>query len=272
MNFSAKFYGEHYVNSVTQRFVNKVWWLNNLNGLDDTKTHFVLPNGCHNIALIEGSGARVNTRKESYYLASGTYLASQMTAKVAVELSAKTKITLIQLQPWTLSMIFGLIWNGTADLVERIDGQFFGPTVSLDTNKKPGVEKLVLELDEHFMEFSNSCGRSLIESICNEILAIKGICKVVDIVSNYESSARTIQLAFKASTDLTLKQYIDIIKLRAAVDSISCDTDKSASVTRIAMDYHYFDQTHFIKSFKRIVKVTPSKFDKRSFLLSKIKA
>lgn len=265
-----EFYKEFSVTSGAQRFINKIWRLNNTSS-KAIEPKSILPNGCQNIAIVDGSGAHVRTRDANYYLAPGCYLCAQMTAKVEVVLSGDTKITLIQLHPWTLSALIDFEMDNFIDQIEKVSDSFLDQKIRLHAENQEELNRLILSINERFSEIGSVCIERLVEKICKDILWARGECKVADLVNKYECSMRTIQILFKRTTGLRLKQYIDIIRMRSAVDSIVGDSEEQGKVTRVAMEHQYYDQTHFVKSFRKIVKLTPSEFDRDNFILSDIK-
>jgi len=59
-------YSEHYVSKKTERFVNKIWCLDNSIGDSVIENKLVLPNGCFNLAFIEGDLIEVHTSTNKY--------------------------------------------------------------------------------------------------------------------------------------------------------------------------------------------------------------
>ena len=97
-------YSEHYVTPKAERFVNKIWCLDNSIGESLIENKLVLPNGCFNLAIVSGNAIEVHTSKNKYEMNEGVYFCSQMTNKVLVNIQPKTKVTIMQLHSWTLSM------------------------------------------------------------------------------------------------------------------------------------------------------------------------
>ncbi|WP_394774133.1 DUF6597 domain-containing transcriptional factor [Flavobacterium sp.] len=97
-------YSEYYVSEKCERFVNKIWCLDNSIGESLIENKLVLPNGCFNLAIVSGNSIQVHTSKQKYEMNEGFYFCSQMTNKVLVNIQPKTKVTIIQLHAWTLSM------------------------------------------------------------------------------------------------------------------------------------------------------------------------
>lgn len=83
-------YSEHYVTPKAERFVNKIWCLDNSIGESLIENKLVLPNGCFNLAIVTGNVIEVHTSKNKYEMNEGIYFCSQMTNKVLVNIQPKT--------------------------------------------------------------------------------------------------------------------------------------------------------------------------------------
>jgi len=60
---------------------------------------------------------------------------------------------------------------------------------------------------------------------------------------------------FKKAYSITPKQFITILRANLAKDKI-----KEANISMLALDYGFFDQSHFNKNFKKIFAYPPKKF------------
>jgi AraC-like DNA-binding protein len=72
--------------------------------------------------------------------------------------------------------------------------------------------------------------------------------------------------AFAAS--VTPKQFSRLIQLRNAVDDMAYPQNGAAMLTRLAYTHNFYDQAHFINTFRDIVKTLPSKFDQTAYVLA----
>ena len=116
-----KLYSEHYVSKICERFVNKIWCLDNSIGESRIENKLVLPNGCFNLAIVSGNAIEVHTSKKKYEMNQGFYFCSQMTNKVLVNIEPKTKVIIIQLHAWTLSFFPNYDLNNFTDSIIKID-------------------------------------------------------------------------------------------------------------------------------------------------------
>jgi AraC-like DNA-binding protein len=265
-----KLYSEYYLSKKAERFVSKIWVLDNSQNNQSVKHKEVLPNGCFNLALVTGEGMEVIIKKRCHKLVTGIYINAQLTQKVILNIQPKTKIILIQLHAWTLSLFATYDLTKFRDTVVPISS---GDLPFLDNIKHAfydDVNKVIELTNKNFEELSdNNPEKTLAELMCiNTALENEKILKTIKGV-NY--SNRALQIQFKKSTGLTRKQYSKLINLRKTVDYISQPDNETSTLTSIAYKSGYFDQTHFIKIFKEIVKITPKKFETQSYFLSLIR-
>ncbi|WP_431243177.1 helix-turn-helix domain-containing protein [Flavobacterium sp. P21] len=258
-------YSEHYVSQKTERFVNKIWCLDNSIGESQIENKLVLPNGCFNLAIVSGNAIEVHTSKQKYEMNEGIYFCSQMTNKVLVNMQPKTKVTIIQLHAWTLSMFPTYDLSNFTDSILKVDSAELPFQIQIDFD----IATLLEKVNYYFEELNNSkLNQNTIEKICEIIRIQEEEISVSEIAKKLNSSQRLLQIKFKATTGLTIKKYIQILKFRKSVDQmINADLEKM-SLTDIALYNKYFDQSHFIRKFKDVTKASPKTFNPNSYFLS----
>lgn len=106
---------------------------------------------------------------------------------------------------------------------------------------------------------------SLSEKKHNKVLVVSDIMKEIshpdffdnieNVASRYGFTSRYLQKLFLQYTGLTPKLYSKINRFQ---NSLKLVTQKDASLTSIAYDCGYFDQSHFIREFKAFTGYTPS--------------
>ncbi|MCC9061919.1 helix-turn-helix domain-containing protein [Flavobacterium piscisymbiosum] len=263
-------YSEHYVNQKTERFVNKIWCLDNSIGESLIENKLVLPNGCFNVAIVSGNAIEVHTSKSKYEMNEGFYFCSQMTNKVLVNIQPKTKVTIIQLHAWTLSMFPDYDLSNFTDAILKIDAAELPFKNKIETDLSSDILVLLNTINSYFEELSISHSKkNTIEKICEMIKLQNEEISVSEIGKNLNSSQRSLQIKFKTATGLTIKNYIQILKFRKSVDQMVNSDLEKLKLTDVALYNKYFDQSHFIKKFKDVTKTTPKMFNSDSYFLSK---
>ena len=78
---------------------------------------------------------------------------------------------------------------------------------------------------------------------------------IENVASRYGITSRYLQKLFLQYTGLTPKLYTKINRFQ---NSLRLVTQNNNSLTSIAYDCGYFDQSHFIREFKSFTGLTPS--------------
>ena len=263
-------YSEHYVSQKTERFVNKIWCLDNSIGESLIENKLVLPNGCFNLAIVSGNAIEVHTSKSKYEMNEGFYFCSQMTNKVLVNIRPETKVTIVQFHAWTLSMFPNYDLSNFTDAIIKIDACELPFQTKIETDLNSDISILLNTINTYFEELSTlHSNKNVIERICETIKLHQEEIIVSEIGKILEISQRSLQIKFKIATGLTIKNYIQILKFRKSVDQMVNSDLEKLKLTDVALYNKYFDQSHFIKKFKDVTKTTPKMFNSASYFLSK---
>ncbi|MRX40468.1 helix-turn-helix domain-containing protein [Flavobacterium sp. LC2016-23] len=262
-------YSEHYVSEKCERFVNKIWCLDNSTGQTLIENKLVLPNGCFNLAIVTGNFIEVHTSKKKYEMNEGFYFCSQMTNKVLVNIQPETKVTIIQLHTWTLSMFPNYDLSDFSDSILKLQQTDLHFDTKTEYNFRNSTSELLLAVNSYFEELASlHPAKNLIEKICEIIKLHEEEITVSEIGKILALSQRLLQIKFKTATGLTIKKYIQILKFRKSVDQMLTMSQEKLNLTDVALYNKYFDQSHFIKKFKDVTKTTPKMFNSSLYFLS----
>ncbi len=101
----------------------------------------------------------------------------------------------------------------------------------------------------------------LIRTAVDLIIDDHDIAKVDDLVARTGVNKRKLQRVFSQYVGVSPKAVIQRYRLNDAADHLL--TRPATDATRVAVEYGYFDQSHFIRDFKETVGKTPGRFAKR---------
>ncbi|WP_166924738.1 helix-turn-helix domain-containing protein [Flavobacterium poyangense] len=265
-----KLYSEYYVSEKSERFVNKIWCLDNSIGETLIENKLILPNGCFNLAFVSGRSIEVHTSKKKYIMPEGIYFCSQMTNKVLVNIQPETKVTIIQLHAWTLSLYPKYDLSTFSDSILKIKQTELPFNAPIEYTINSLISELLGPVNTYFEELTFlHPNKNTIESICEIIKLHDEEITVSEIGTVLNLSQRLLQIKFKTATGLTIKKYIQILKFRKSVDQMLNMSKEKLSLTDVALYNKYFDQSHFIKKFKDVTKTTPKMFNSDLYFLSK---
>ncbi|TDO22657.1 AraC family transcriptional regulator [Pedobacter duraquae] len=261
-------YEEYYVHQRFSIFIKKLWILDNLNNPGQITGKAVLPNGCFNIAVIEGAGLMIKHLGWEKHLIPGTYFCGQMTEAISVDLLPQSKATMIQLHPWTPMHFTSL------DLQSFTDNVL--PLALLDINSNLIDKMTGLSNEEIFQNiiltftpaFKVGVASKRVYQASKAIMDSKGTFTITQLALKLECSSRYLQKIFKKHIGLSPKQLSSIVKLRAAVDDIAYPDQQKTTLTMLALGNNFYDQAHFNNAFKSIVKTSPHNFYLPDYFLS----
>jgi AraC-like DNA-binding protein len=99
---------------------------------------------------------------------------------------------------------------------------------------------------------------TLIRSVMNELRQEDFFDNINNVASRYGITSRYLQRLFSQHTGLTPKLYSKINRFQ---NSLQLVAKRNASLTAIAYECGYFDQSHFIREFKSFTGILPSAYD-----------
>jgi AraC-like DNA-binding protein len=102
----------------------------------------------------------------------------------------------------------------------------------------------------------------LVRTAVDLIIDDGDITKVDDLVERTGVNKRKLQRLFNQYVGVSPKAVIQRYRLNDAADHLL--TRPATDATQVAVEYGYFDQSHFIRDFKGAVGKTPSRFAKGS--------
>lgn len=100
----------------------------------------------------------------------------------------------------------------------------------------------------------------LIKNICQLIYLKQGNITVNEIAEQYNIYRQKLNALFKQEVKYTLKTFINNIRIRACLKYKLQNPE--VLLTEIGHQFGYFDQAHFIRSFKSACGITPSEYVK----------
>ncbi len=134
----------------------------------------------------------------------------------------------------------------------------------------PNLNKRI-QLIEHFLisrmalTQKKSAKIALVSQIMKDMKQNSFSDKVETVASRYDITSRHLQTLFLQSTGVTPKLFGKINRFQHSLGLIN---QKDTSLTDIAYEAGYFDQSHFIREFKSFTGVTPSSYSPQSFPIS----
>jgi AraC-like DNA-binding protein len=109
------------------------------------------------------------------------------------------------------------------------------------------IENFLLSL------LSNNRPNNLIKAAVQKIVLSNGTIKIKELASILNISLDAFEKQFRKTAGTSPKQFSSIVRLTSLING----KYNNQSLSEIAYDYGYFDQSHFIKDFKMFTGKTP---------------
>ena len=104
----------------------------------------------------------------------------------------------------------------------------------------------------------NNTINDIVKSTVDALLKTNGTAPINVILKDDISKRRQLERSFKKQIGISPKQLAKAIRLQTAMQLLL--NKESQTLTDIAYESEYFDQSHFIKDFKDLIGVTPKDF------------
>jgi AraC-like DNA-binding protein len=102
---------------------------------------------------------------------------------------------------------------------------------------------------------------------CQLIRQYRGNIPVATVAGEFGKSRRYLETLFRQTLGISPKEYAGIIRIRSLVDLVQRNRD-GRRISILALEQGFYDQAHFIRTFRARVNVSPGKFNIDNYLLS----
>lgn len=262
------FYSEVSAKNYYKPYIQKFWILNNSQNSLNTPVSYALPNGCCTIVFISGNGAVLNPASKPINLPMGVYMSGQITKRTGILLKPFSKAIMAQVKPWLPPIVSNIRMNELVDNVmglENINHSLHHQLTDIDlANENLVIPALYQALDAYLHVGEDS---DFIQWVCKRLQfgALKQT-SIADITAASGYSQRRFEQKFRTLIGLTAKELQQILQLRQLINDLS-KPSYSINLGTLALQYGYYDQSHFIRSYKRIISEAPSQFNLSEYLV-----
>lgn len=232
----------------------------------------VFPNGEMEIMFNLGEGIWKSAIDNTYYTTPPIELWGQLTKPLPIKTKGKNMMLGIRFFSYSAAYFLNAqvseFNNQIADLRDLL-----GASVRILHERLMEIQSLTkrIELIESFllhrlcMSQSKTQKITMVGSIVNEMRQNLLTDNMETIAARHNITSRYLQKLFLQYTGVTPKLYTKINRFQ---QSLARMQKADASLTTIAYDCGYFDQSHFIREFKSFTGLTPSTYASKKFPVS----
>jgi AraC-like DNA-binding protein len=265
-------YREQYTAPSLSTWVRKFWVLDNAQNDQPVHNKNVLPNSCFNLAYVTGQGLLIRNRRGELAMPATTYFCGQARASVDVVIQPRTLVTMVQLHPWALTSLTEQSLADSADgiipLAEFLPelSPLLLPSYQLASG--PAGEAAVVE---HISSVLPTLVRPtapapLLQRACQRLQQVQGCLSIAELAQELQCSPRTLEKHFRQGLGLTPKEFTTVLRVRGVVDTLQAP-GPPLPLAQVALAHGFYDQAHFIHAFRRMVQLSPGRFNVEAYLL-----
>ncbi|MCQ2521750.1 MAG: AraC family transcriptional regulator [Lachnospiraceae bacterium] len=211
-----------------------------------TKEVMAIPDACVDIQFV-----KEGEHYEPYFC--GTFLSSHIS-----NASEKEETFGIKFEPGVIPACMGLSPGELIERVSPIEKSIAMREFSRILEKEKDFEKRV----EIFVsEFSNHdhilAHHETVLAITQHLMEARGAIEIKDVATEMMYSQKYLDRVFHVAIGITMKRFATIIKIQKAVSYLEKGNEED-----VYEKLGYYDQSHFIKEFKKYTSLTPAGFRK----------
>lgn len=241
------------------RFVKHYWILESIP--TSSYVHRIIPNGLTELIFYLSSKPKII--KNDKKLSDNILVNGQRDSYFDIEISEKLSLFSVYFLPHGLSMFLDLPMNEVFNQSIPLRFLFRNDVAQLEDEMlkaKTTIEKVTI------ME------RFLMKKLCLKkeyeykrmthgidiINRSKGIIKIKELASELCLSRRQFERTFLSSIGLSPKQFLKIVRFQNAIQNKK--EHSNTSLTRLAVNCGYYDQSHMIEDFQYFSGLSPKKY------------
>lgn len=239
-------------------FIRYYWMLNFCSSSGSSHFQRIIPSGCPELLFY--------LRNEPVYHRNGktesanAYLCGQQTDFYDVEVNGVNEMVSVVLQPWGLRSFFDFpaveLWNQSVPLKLIIRDEAAQLEDRLSASKTTAERIRIIEtwlLSRINVKYSYSIRR--VSAAMSGMSKVDGLATVDQMASVSCLSRKQMERVFTDVVGLLPKRYLRIIRLQRSLHHFQ--EKPNLSITEVAIDSGYYDQSHMIDEYKKFTGYTP---------------
>lgn len=180
---------------------------------------------------------------------------------VKMELRGAVRMFFVKLQPWAIAPVIGLKGGDALDRQAHFS--------DLPSCRMPPIREMMEEgrkMEEMVGEMENWIRRRMgewrvdaaLEGAVERLQGSQGRQSVVELAGMFMVGRRRLEQLFKEGIGVSPKNFARIVRMRHVCQEMLLRTPQR--LTQLAFDCGFFDQSHFIREFKRFTDQTPRQY------------
>lgn len=243
--------------------VVKCYWTLEVPAENSSERQRIIPDGCIEMAFILGDDIKRFTSENDFILQPRAMVLGQTIEPFYIQPTGYVNTFAVRFYPYGFANFVSTPIKNLANKETPI-AQLFGNTVSSDLEQKiihAENTQQRIEIVEHFLltKFNQpSTIDHIVKTTIDALLSTNGSSPLKEILSEDLSKRRQLERKFLKQIGISPKQLSKVIRLQTALKMLL--NQNNETLTRIAYESEYYDQSHFIRDFKEFTGTNPKEF------------
>jgi AraC-like DNA-binding protein len=230
------------------------------NPIDFLPNERVYPCGYATMVFHYGSPSKFQKKNSSKYIEPNIVICGQQTNYYDLSLSGKTGMILIVFRPHGVKSFFNFpiteLLNENLSLQDLINNE----AIELEDKllNSPNNKQRITHLENFLIErliYNNEFER--VEHAIKMIENTKGQIKAQNIASEVCLGIKQFERTFSKYVGINPKKFASIVRFQ---NVLQIESKNNNSMSQLAYNNGYYDQSHFIHDFKSLTGLTPKAF------------
>jgi AraC-like DNA-binding protein len=241
----------------------KCYWTLEVPAQQEAQRQLILPDGCVDMCFTLGNDIKRYTNDNDFIIQPRQLLLGQITEQFYIEPTGYVDTFAIRFYPYGFANFIDLPLNELSNKETPLS-KLFGDEKADQLNQeiiqaKTTSERITI-IEKFLIDRLNNKATidNIVKSTIDAMLSSKGSQPLHTILKNDSTKRRQLERNFAKQIGLSPKQLSKAIRLQATLQMLLNKTTET--LTDIAYENEYYDQTHFIKDFKEFTGITPKEF------------
>lgn len=240
-----------------QPFIKEYYYIH-LQAITDKKHIPLIDDGCYDFIFFKEAKADFfhGEKAETISMQHKVFTIHDLKPPYKMTFSDTITFFTIKVQPWTNAYFFkNSHAKGIVDIT--LDNAALSQLCHEIFTQKTIISRF--NLANTFMSNQQlilTSSMEFVQQICEYIYAKRGIVTVNDLTAVFGKSRQYLNKIFKQEVLYSLKKFIITVRI---LDLVKYKVKQpELSLTQLSYEYGYFDQSHFIRDFKKVSGATPT--------------
>lgn len=255
-----------------QRHIKFYYLFEQVESAGDTYS-LVMPDGCIEINFNLQSPYLRKDQNGKVKKQDDFYLLSRFSERYYLQNTGNIRMIGIRFYPWGIRPFIDYTANEITDKLLEPDAVFGSRIKSLSEQvlNISCPEKAIEVIERFFVRQLYRCGKEdlMIANAAFRILSSGGKIEINSLLASCNVSLRRLEQRFNESIGVSPRFFTKLVRFQYALRQLNKQKEKS-SLTEIAYESGYFDQSHFIRDFRFFSDTTPGAYLAGDFELNRI--